>query len=57
MFLEDFPKTLFFKITIVAPAGPRFFCAPAYIRSNFEKSNCLENISLLISQTLGIFDD
>ncbi|MGQ0514822.1 hypothetical protein ACT453_20770, partial [Bacillus sp. D-CC] len=30
-------KSLFI-IAIVKPAGPKFFCAPAYIRPNFETS-------------------
>ena len=38
-------------MTKVVPAGPKFFCAPAYIKSNFETSIFLLKISEDISQT------
>ena len=45
--------TEFFTITRVTPAGARFFCAPAYMRSYLLTSTGRLNISELMSATIG----
>ena len=54
MFRLFFPKIDSLITTKVVPAGPIFFWAPAYIKSNFEKSITREKISELMSHTTGM---